>query len=139
MMKAVKQRDTSAELTVRKLVASLGVRYRLQNKDLPGSPDLANRTRRWAVFVNGCFWHGHKNCPKTKGGASSRVPKVRQRFWEKKLYENRRRDAIKCRALRNLGFRVVIVWECQLRGIAQLRARLQELIVPLPGANREGR
>jgi DNA mismatch endonuclease (patch repair protein) len=68
MMKAVKQTNTGAELEVRKLVTALGSRYRLGNRDLPGSPDLANRTKRWAVFVNGCFWHGHKNCPKTKGG-----------------------------------------------------------------------
>ena len=137
MMKAVKQSNTSAELEVRKLVAALGIRYRLRNRDLPGSPDLANRTRRWAVFVNGCFWHGHKNCPKTKAGAGSRVPKVRHRFWEKKLQENRRRDAAKCRALRSLGFRVVIVWECQLRKMARLRGRLQELLVSLPGLNQE--
>jgi DNA mismatch endonuclease (patch repair protein) len=133
MMKAVKQANTSAELEVRKLVAALGIRYRLRNRDLPGSPDLANRTRRWAVFVNGCFWHGHKNCPKTKGGAGSRVPKVRHHFWEQKLEGNRRRDATKCRALKVLGFRVVIVWECQLRKMAQLRGRLQELLVSPPG------
>src|SRR5713101_4269263 len=108
MMKAVKQANTGVELEVRKLVTAFGSRYRLGNRDLPGSPDLANRTKRWVVFVNGCFWHGHKNCPKTKGGAGSRVPKVRHHFWTKKLQDNRRRDATKCRALRRLGFRVVI-------------------------------
>ena len=130
MMRAVKTSNTRAELEVRKLVTALGVRYRLRNRDLPGSPDLANRTRRWVVFVNGCFWHGHKNCPKTRGGAGSRVPKVRHRFWRKKLQGNRRRDATKCRALRFLGFRGVIVWECQLRNIARLRDRLQKLLLP---------
>jgi DNA mismatch endonuclease, patch repair protein len=128
MMKAVKTTDTRAELEVRKLVTALSVHYRLRNKDLPGSPDLANRTRRWVIFVNGCFWHGHKNCPKTKGGKSPRVPKVRNRFWTKKLQDNRRRDATKCRALRRLGFRVVIVWECQLRNVARLRGRLQKIL-----------
>ncbi|MBZ5592793.1 MAG: very short patch repair endonuclease [Acidobacteriia bacterium] len=128
MMKAVKQTNTGAELKVRKLMTALGTRYRLGNGDLPGSPDLANRTKRWAVFVNGCFWHGHKNCPKTKGGAGSRIPKVRHHFWRNKLEDNRRRDAHKCRALRRLGFRVVIVWECQLRNVAQLRGRLARLL-----------
>ena len=124
MMKAVKQANTRAEIEVRELVTALGGRYRLGNKDLPGSPDLANRTKRWAVFVNGCFWHGHKNCSKTKGGAGSRIPNVRHHFWRNKLQDNRRRDARKCRELRHLGFRVVIVWECQLRNISQLRGRL---------------
>ena len=136
MMKAVKQANTGAELEVRKLVAALGIRYRLRNRDLPGSPDLANRMRRWAVFVNGCFWHGHKNCPKTKARTGSRVPKIRHRFWEKKLHENRRRDATKRRALRGLGFRVVIVWECQLRKVAHLRGRLQKLLVSPHGLKR---
>ena len=124
MMKAVKQANTRAEIEVRELVTALGGRYRLRNRDLPGSPDLANRTKRWAVFVNGCFWHGHKNCSKTKGGAGSRIPRVRHHFWRNKLQDNRRRDARKCQELRHRGFRVVIVWECQLRNIAQLRRRL---------------
>jgi len=128
MMKAVKQANTSAELEVRKLVAALGIRYRMRNRDLPGSADLANRTRRWAIFVNGCFWHGHKNCPKTKGGAGSRVPKSRNRFWKQKLQDNRRRDATKCHQLRALGFRVLIVWECQLRDREKVRSRLQRFI-----------
>src|ERR1017187_9146179 len=93
MMKAVRRADTRPELQVRKLVASVGVRYRVRNRDLPGSPDLANRTRHWALFVNGCFWHGHKNCPKTKGGAGSRVPNVRDRFWKKKRQDKRGRGA----------------------------------------------
>jgi len=130
MMKAVKQADTRPELEVRKLVASLGVRYRVRNRDLPGSPDLANRTRHWALFVNGCFWHGHKNCPKTKGGAGSRVPRVRYRFWKRKLQDNRRRDASKCRVLRALGFRVLIVWECQVWNVEKLRNHLQKLVIP---------
>ena len=130
MMKAVRRADTRPELQVRKLVASVGVRYRVRNRDLPGSPDLANRTRHWALFVNGCFWHGHKNCPKTKGGAGSRVPNVRYRFWKKKLQDNRRRDAAKCRVLRALGFRVLIVWECQLQNVERLRGRLQKTILP---------
>src|SRR5437763_1873879 len=64
MMRAVGQEDTKAELRVRRLLHALGIRYRVRNRDLPGSPDIANRRSRWVIFVNGCFWHGHKNCMK---------------------------------------------------------------------------
>ena len=127
MMRAVKQHGTSPELAVRGILRDLGVAYRVHNRDLPGSPDMANRRRHWAVFVNGCFWHGHRNCSKTKGGRGSRVPKKNSEFWRKKLEDNRRRDARKCRELRARGFRVLIVWECQLRESDVLRERLGRL------------
>lgn len=114
MMAAVRQTDTKPELAVRRLLRSLGVSYRIRNRDLPGSPDIANRSRRWAVFVNGCFWHGHKNCRKTKSTTSARVPKTRAEFWSRKLNANRARDARRCSELRQIGYRVLIVWECQL-------------------------
>lgn len=114
MMSAVKQKDTDAEIRVRKTLRELGISYRVRNRDLPGSPDIANRRRRWAIFVNGCFWHGHRNCPKTKAKRTSRIPASNKIFWAEKIAANRRRDARKCRQLRALGFKVLIIWECQL-------------------------
>jgi len=114
MMRSVRQAGTAPELAVRQFLRTLGLSYRVRNRDLPGSPDLANRRRRWAIFVNGCFWHGHKNCPKTKSGVHPRVPVGNQLFWREKLKANRLRDARNCIALRQMGYRVVIIWECEL-------------------------
>src|ERR1035441_5333962 len=88
MMRSVRQTGTRPELAVRRLLRTLGLKYRVRNRDLPGSPDIANRRRKWAIFVNGCFWHGHKNCPKTKSGTGPRVPVGNQPFWR----ENRARS-----------------------------------------------
>src|SRR4051794_31843379 len=96
MMSAVKQSKTVPELKVRKVLRVLGFGFSVHNRNLPGSPDLANRRRRWAVFVHGCFWHGHKNCLR----ASSRRPRSNAAFWEEKFHENRQRDAKACRKLR---------------------------------------
>ena len=124
MMAAVRQKDTKAEVAVRKILHALGIRYRIRNRDLPGSPDIANRTAKWAVFVNGCFWHGHKNCWKTKSTSSPRVPRTHTAFWSEKLVANRARDARQCRELRQLGYRVLIVWECSLAQTEALALRL---------------
>jgi DNA mismatch endonuclease, patch repair protein len=110
MMRAVKQSKTVPEIKVRRIVRAMGCWFSVHNRDLPGSPDLANRRKRWAVFVNGCFWHGHKNCRRT----TSRVPRTNAGFWAKKFRDNRRRDAEACRRLRKCGYRVAIVWECAL-------------------------
>lgn len=124
MMRAVSQRDTEPELVVRRILTSLGLRYRVHGRGLPGSPDAANRKRGWAVFVNGCFWHGHRNCRKTKSGRKERVPASNGSYWGPKIAENRARDARKCRELRAMGFRVVIVWECELAHPDLLSQRL---------------
>jgi DNA mismatch endonuclease (patch repair protein) len=128
MMRRVKQRRTPPELRVASLLRELGVRYRLNNRRLPGSPDFSNQASGWAIFVNGCFWHGHKNCAKTKSGTRSRVPVQNRRFWRAKIADNRRRDARKCWQLRRLGLRVAIVWECSLRDVEVLRLRLARFV-----------
>jgi DNA mismatch endonuclease, patch repair protein len=128
IMRAVGQEDTSAELRVRRMLNMLGLRYRVRNRDLPGSPDIANRSRGWAIFVNGCFWHGHKNCPKTKSGRAPRVPESNREYWEPKLSANRSRDARKIRELRERGLLVVLVWECRLRDPERVAGRLQRLL-----------
>ena len=106
-MAGIRQRDTAAEQIVRVILTRLGHAYRVSNRDLPGSPDVANRTRRWAVFVHGCFWHSHARCPRAT------VPKRNRRFWEEKFEANRERDTRAVASLRRLGYRVVVVWECE--------------------------
>ena len=127
-MRAVKQRDTRVEVAVRRLLHEMGVRFRVQARDLPGSPDIVNRRGQWALWINGCYWHGHKNCPRTRSGDASRVPVSNRGYWKAKFIDNRKRDARDCRELRARGFRVAIVWECQLVDRSKLKHRLQGLI-----------
>lgn len=128
MMRGVAQGGTPCERTVAAMVSETGRRYRLNSRSLPGSPDISNRRRGWAIFVNGCFWHGHKNCPKTKSKRSPRIPGSNKRFWKKKLAGNRERDARKCLQLRALGVTVLIIWECQLRNADKVRDRLMRIL-----------
>lgn len=119
-MRAVKSRDTSAELMVRSVCREMGERgYRLHRRDLPGTPDLAFIGRKLAVFVHGCFWHGHE-CP-----AGAKTPKTNAEYWEKKIGRNRIRDADNIRALALMGWRTLIIWECEVknRGIATQKLR----------------
>jgi DNA mismatch endonuclease (patch repair protein) len=129
LMRRVRQRQTPIEKAVAAILRKLGKRYRLNSRSLPGSPDLSNKTERWAIFVNGCFWHGHKNCGKTKVGAQPMIPRHNATFWREKLAANRRRDSKKCRDLRALGFRVIIVWECDLNTETKLENRLRRLLI----------
>lgn len=119
----IRQRDTGPERRVRAMLRALGAAYRISNRDLPGSPDVANRARRWAVFVHGCFWHAHEGCPRAT------VPKRNRAFWEAKLAANRARDARVVRQLEDAGFRVAIAWACELDAKPDaVRARLSKLI-----------
>lgn len=118
VMGRVKQKDTGAELKLRKVLTRLGYRYRLHRRDLPGSPDVVFPGRKVAVFVHGCFWHGH-DCPR-----GARAPKANAEYWSAKIGRNRARDAEAEVKLAELGWRPVVVWECQLRDQAALEARL---------------
>ena len=140
MMARVGQKDTPPELAVRSILTSLGLRYRVRNRDLPGSPDIANRSRRWAVFVNGCFWHGHKNCPRTKPGEGFRVPVKNSTFWREKFATNRTRDARAIKSLRARGFVVALVWECELNTPDAVADYLERLILAWhqPSSRMEG-
>src|SRR5437867_1280384 len=126
MMRAVRQRDTRLEIAVRRVLRTMGVFYRVSNRDLPGSPDVANRRNRWTIFINGCFWHGHSNCPKTKSGKGGRIPASNHLYWAEKIRSNRQRDGKKKRALRRLGFRVLVIWECEMRDSRKLESRLSD-------------
>ncbi|MGE0714628.1 MAG: very short patch repair endonuclease [Alphaproteobacteria bacterium] len=124
LMARVRRKDTAAEAAVAKTLRSSGVAYRKSCRSLPGSPDFANRRRGWAIFVHGCFWHHHSDCPRAT------VPKTNPDFWRAKFADNRLRDARAIAGLERDGFRVAVVWECQIDDAAALRAALSEIIEP---------
>lgn len=123
-MRAVKSRNTSAERDVRALLRPIAPGYRLHRADLPGKPDIAYLGRKQAIFVHGCFWHGH-DCPR-----GARAPKTNATYWSAKIARNRARDARHTAALDAAGWRVLVVWECELKDPAALRARLAAFLAP---------
>ena len=120
-MRRVGSKDTGPELAVRRLLTALGLRYRLHRKDLPGAPDIVLPGRRLALFVHGCFWHGH-DC---KRGA--RAPKTNADYWRAKIARNVARDAASLAALADLGWWAEVIWECELKTPDALTERLAEL------------
>ena len=124
VMRQVKGRNTTPEMKVRKALTKLGARYRLHRKDLPGNPDIVMPGRRLALFVNGCFWHGH-DCAR-----GARVPKANRGYWTAKVARNRARDMAAREALTASGWRVETLWECELKDEAALTRRLEGLIRP---------
>ena len=123
IMRRVKGRDTKPEMRIRRLLRAIGAPgYRLHRKDLPGRPDIAYIGRRRAIFVNGCFWHGH-DC---KRGA--RTPKTNVDYWSAKIARNKARDAAALDALASLGWRALVVWECEMKDESALADRLRAFI-----------
>lgn len=122
VMRAVKGRDTTPELRVRKILRAIAPGYRLHRRDLPGAPDIAYIGRKQAIFVHGCFWHGH-DC---KRGA--RMPKTNADYWTQKIARNRARDEAHRAAYADLGWRVLTIWECETRDIAALAAELEKFL-----------
>jgi len=112
------------ELAVRQLVHGMGYRYRLHRKDLPGKPDLVFGPKKKAIFVHGCFWHGHDD-PMCR---DARQPKSNQNYWGPKLQRNRERDAASIKALEDAGWQTLIVWECNTRDEAMLKGALQSFL-----------
>jgi len=117
-MAGVRQSGTSAELSVRRLLQELGTKYKAGARDLPGSPDLIGRERKWAIFVHGCFWHAHMKCRRWK------VPKANRAFWQEKFAQNRRRDRDNITRLKRMGYSVLVVWECELEHRDELRKKI---------------
>jgi len=117
----VRQHGTQPELAVRRAASRLGLRYTLKNRDLPGSPDLANRTKRFAIFVHGCFWHRHVGCSRAT------TPKTNRAFWRAKFKRNQARDQDALWALRRRGYIAVVIWECETRKPQTNQMRLQQL------------
>lgn len=122
MMQRVKQKNTAPEKIVRSLLHRLGYRFRIHRKDLPGTPDIVLPSRRVAIFVHGCFWHGH-DCRR------GRAPSSNLEYWGPKLESNRERDSRKAAALAAAGWRVVVVWQCELDDEFALVRRLSSLLV----------
>jgi DNA mismatch endonuclease (patch repair protein) len=119
-MSQIHSKDTNPEVLVRKYLFSCGLRYRKNDKRYPGHPDIVLPKYRTVVLVNGCFWHMHEGCPEFV------LPKSNQEFWIQKLLRNRQRDAKNITLLEKLGWKVIVVWGCELKKAAR-QARLEEL------------
>ena len=113
-MSAIKSKNTKPEIAVRKLLHSLGYRFRLHRKDLPGSPDIVLPKYKTVIFVHGCFWHRHENCKYAS------TPKTRKEFWNKKFKENIERDLEIQDKIKNLDWRSVVIWECELNSLQEI-------------------
>ena len=118
-MGRIGSKNTRPEMLVRRLVHALGYRYRLHAKDLAGKPDLVFHSRKKVIFVHGCFWHQHKGC------REGRVPTSRKSYWVPKLARNVERDREHIRALKLLGWRTLVLWECQLDNPKELEHRVR--------------
>ncbi|MDX9973084.1 MAG: very short patch repair endonuclease [FCB group bacterium] len=122
IMGRVRGKDTKPEMTVRRLVHSLGYRYRLHSRKLPGHPDLVFSSRKKVIFVHGCFWHTHRGCK------NARVPKSRLDFWVAKLEDTVARDKRNRAGLTRLGWRYLVVWECQLKDLGKVEERIRSFL-----------
>jgi DNA mismatch endonuclease (patch repair protein) len=122
IMRAVKSRDTSPELAVRALLRAFAPGYRLHRKDVPGNPDIAYVGRKQAIFVHGCFWHGH-DCAR-----GARMPKANADYWRENIARNRARDAAHRARLAELGWRALTVWECELKEKSALEKKLRDFL-----------
>ena len=118
VMRQVRSANTSPEMAVRRLLTRMGLRYRLHAKGLPGRPDIVFAGRKAVVFVHGCFWHGH-DCAR-----GARAPKANADYWQAKISRNRTRDTQTEAALSAAGWRVIVVWECELKSLDGLEAKL---------------
>ncbi|MEO1039651.1 MAG: DNA mismatch endonuclease Vsr [Pseudomonadota bacterium] len=122
LMSRVRSKDTSPELRVRRIAHALGYRFRLHRRDLPGKPDLVFPRLKKTVFVHGCFWHRHPGCRKAT------MPKSRTEFWQEKFDRNVARDERALEELKVLGWRVLVIWECETKSDDALRQRLAEFL-----------
>ncbi len=126
IMRAVRGKDTAPERAVRRLLRGFAPGYRLHRKDVPGRPDVAYVGRKAAIFVHGCFWHGH-DCAR-----GARAPKANAEYWRAKIAKNRARDARHLAALAGLGWRALVVWECEIRDEGALARRLRAFVCDAP-------
>ncbi len=118
-MAAIKSKNTKPEIEVRKLLHSMGYRFRLHMKDLPGNPDIVLKKYKTVIFVNGCFWHRHPNCKYAS------IPKTRPEFWSQKFKSNVERDKNNYIKIKNLGWKYIVVWECELKNRSDLVEKLK--------------
>ena len=125
IMQSVGTKNTTPELTLRRVLSGMGYRYRLHAKKLPGRPDIVFPGKKKAIFVNGCFWHLH-------GCAKGQIPKSRQDYWEPKLRTNRDRDDSNTRKLEALGWSVLVVWQCELRDLSSIMEKVTLFLNNIP-------
>jgi DNA mismatch endonuclease (patch repair protein) len=121
-MRRIRSKDTSPELALRKLIHGLGYRFRLHRKDLPGKPDLVFPSRRKVIFVHGCFWHQHRGC------IDGRMPKSNTSYWLPKLANNKTRDKKNRSRLARLGWKSLVIWDCQTRDGKKLKQQLKAFL-----------
>jgi len=117
-MSLIRSSNTKPELVVRKILHSLGYRYSLHKKDLPGKPDIVLRKHRTVIFVHGCFWHQHKRCKR------SNIPKSHTQYWKPKLERNMSRDKVHKKNLRKLSWKTIVIWECETKSLEKLKDKL---------------
>jgi DNA mismatch endonuclease (patch repair protein) len=122
IMRSVRQERTGPEDAVAAAMVRAGMRFRRNVRSLPGSPDLANKTRRFAIFVHGCFWHRHPGCPKAT------MPKTNVEFWVNKFLANVERDSRKEESLRAIGYNVQVIWECETQDAESLDRLVARLL-----------
>jgi len=122
IMSRVGGKDTKPELVVRSLLHQMGYRFRLHRRDLPGTPDIVLPRFNKVIFVNGCFWHGHKNCSRSKRPTSN------VRFWNDKLDATQKRDKLYRKRLKEMGWRSLVVWECESRKPSVLLPKLERFL-----------
>lgn len=124
-MRRIRSTSTKPEMAVRKLIYSMGYRYRVHRRDLPGKPDIVFGPRRKIIFVHGCFWHQHP----ISGCLDSRRPKSNTAYWESKLRRNIERDTAAQANLESAGWQVLVVWECETRDLAALTEKLRRFLL----------
>lgn len=122
IMRSIRARDTGPELAIRRALHRAGFRYRVHVRSLPGTPDIVFPGRRKVIFVHGCFWHGHAKCKK------ARLPKTRVDFWRKKIELNRKRDVSRIAALRGAGWKVLVLWQCELSNLTRSQRRAEHFL-----------
>ena len=122
-MSRIRSKDMAPEIFVRRLVYAMGYRYRLHRSDLPGKPDLVFLNRKKIIFVHGCFWHQHTKC---KDG---HVPKSNIKYWQPKLERNVQRDKKTLKELKELGWKVLVVWECEIKDQESLSVKIEQFLL----------
>ncbi len=120
-MSKIRSTNTKPEIIVRKTLHNIGLRFRINRKDLPGKPDISVKKYKLVIEVRGCFWHGHETCP------DGHIPKTNSLFWKNKFDRNKERDRVNFQKLSDMGYKVFIIWECETRSEAKLKAMIDEI------------
>lgn len=124
-MALVKNKNTKPEMLVRSMVYGLGYRYRLHDKQIPGKPDLVFKSRKKVIFIHGCYWHRHEKCK------LARLPKSRLDFWLPKLESNKIRDQKNQKLLRDMGWKFLVIWECEIGNQDKLKEKITNFLSPI--------